>query len=359
MNTFSKLNKLQIVILAFFIIFSVTTSLFAGTATLIWTAPTTNSDGSALTDLAGYKIYYGTVSGNYTQQVDAGNVTSYTFTLADGASYYFTITAYDTSGNESGYSNEAIKTIALDTTPPSDIQNFTATPGDKEAILSWADPTDPDFVGVRIRYRTDGQYPVDADDGVLLGDFTGGSGESNSAVHSGLQNDLTYYYSAFSYDAVGNFTHTVHATATPSDSNTNISQTGASATSAGGGGGCFIATAAYGSYLDPHVMVLREFRDKYLLTNRPGQLFVSIYYRLSPPVADFIAKHETLRTATRLMLTPIVYGVEYAKVSLVIFTFIWGSCHGIFKTPFRKLNTSIRDSRVRWRRRGRRNNQYN
>lgn len=77
-----------------------------------------------------------------------------------------------------------------------------------------------------------------------------------------------------------------------------------------GGGGCFIATAAWGSYLHPKVMVLREFRDQHLLSNGPGRLFVKAYYAASPPVADFIAQHENLRTATRLMLTPVIWAVE-------------------------------------------------
>jgi YVTN family beta-propeller protein len=79
-----------------------------------------------------------------------------------------------------------------------------------------------------------------------------------------------------------------------------------------GGGGCFIATAAYGSSLDPHVKVLRSFRDRYLLTNDAGRAFVETYYRHSPQLAAYISRHETLRGAARLMLTPIVYGIEYA-----------------------------------------------
>jgi hypothetical protein len=77
------------------------------------------------------------------------------------------------------------------------------------------------------------------------------------------------------------------------------------------GGGCFIATAAYGSPLDPHVKVLRSFRDRYLLTNDAGRAFVETYYRHSPQLAAYISRHETLRGAARLMLTPLVYGIEY------------------------------------------------
>lgn len=80
----------------------------------------------------------------------------------------------------------------------------------------------------------------------------------------------------------------------------------------GGGGGCFIATAAYGSPLDPHVTVLRAFRDRYLLTSGAGRAFVAFYYRHSPALAAFISRHAPLRTLARLLLTPLVFGIEYA-----------------------------------------------
>jgi len=74
----------------------------------------------------------------------------------------------------------------------------------------------------------------------------------------------------------------------------------------GGGGGCFIATAAYGSLVEPHVKILRDFRDRFLTTNTAGQSLVNLYYKHSPPLADFIAKHDNLRMIVRMTLFPLV-----------------------------------------------------
>lgn len=95
----------------------------AADAQLSWTPPTQNTDGSPLTDLGGYTIYYGPSAGNYLSQQDVPDETATGATVTDltEGTWYFAVTAYDTSANESALSNEASDTVSVAPNPPTSV----------------------------------------------------------------------------------------------------------------------------------------------------------------------------------------------------------------------------------------------
>lgn len=85
---------------------------------------------------------------------------------------------------------------------------------------------------------------------------------------------------------------------------------GGTSVSPGAGGACFIATAAYGTSTEEHVVTLRRFRDRTLLATPPGRWVVAVYYDVSPPLADWIREREWARAAVRAGLTPMTWAIE-------------------------------------------------
>ncbi len=110
-----------------------------GTVVLTW-------DANTEADLAGYRVYYGTSSRNYTQVIDVGKVTSYTLNqLQENQPYFFAVTAYDTAGNESGYSNE----VSVIFNPPAEPEQ-PAEP--VEAAYNYPNPFSPESEVTHLRY---------------------------------------------------------------------------------------------------------------------------------------------------------------------------------------------------------------
>jgi hypothetical protein len=78
--------------------------------------------------------------------------------------------------------------------------------------------------------------------------------------------------------------------------------------------------------MEPHVKILRDFRDCFLIGNTVGDSFVRFYYTYSPPIADFIAEHDSLKTIVRISLLPIVgiswialkFGPIYSIIPMLI-----------------------------------------
>ena len=167
------------------------------------------------------------------------------------------------------------------------------------------------------------EFPPDGTGLITIPSFTSGTVEAALLVTNSSAND----------EQTVNFT-TDNSTAPPA--------TAPVVSGDGGGGGCFIATAAFGSYLHPKVQILRTFRDEYLLKTPPGRAFVKLYYLLSPPVADVVGRHEGLRTASRVLLTPVIAAVEYPRLAAVVLA--GGGIGGLF---FMCRNAALRPRRSR------------
>jgi hypothetical protein len=91
---------------------TVTAGSTNGTATLSWSAPSQNADGSALTDLAGYRVYHGTAAGFWSDVVQVTSTsTGYTYGSLPSGTHYFAVTAFNLNGGESALSAAGTKVV--------------------------------------------------------------------------------------------------------------------------------------------------------------------------------------------------------------------------------------------------------
>jgi len=126
-------------------------TLFPATPILAAESVGLSWDPNSENDLAGYLVYYGTASGNYSQTQPATTASATVPNLNSGTTYYFAVTAYNTNGLESGYSNEVSYSTSGGAPPP---PPPTPTPAQPDALLN---------ISTRVQVRSG--------DSVLIGGF--------------------------------------------------------------------------------------------------------------------------------------------------------------------------------------------
>lgn len=253
-----------------------------------WTDNSADETGfkiSRKTGAAGTYSEIGTTSAGVTTFSDSG--------LSEGTTYHYRVRAYNGSG-DSAYSNGAA------------VMTWLEAPGDLAASavstskinLTWTDNSGAETAFIIKRATVSG------------GPYTEvGTAAVNETTYTDtdLASSTTYYYRVLARNDNGDSSDSNEASAT-----TKAFFAGGGG--GGGGGGCFIATAAFGTPLEKHVRILREFRDRCLLKTSAGKSFVEFYYEVSPPVAAKISRNEGLRFLTRCGLMPFV-GMAYLMVT--------------------------------------------
>lgn len=259
-----------------------TSSVSGSIITLNWT-------GSLDYAVTGYNVYT-TSTGTFGSAVNAGLVTTYSFT------------------------QPAVMTA------PTGTPVLSNTFSSGTLILLWDASSVTGATGYEVRYGTSSPPAIALDAGLTI-----------TYPLSGLENGTTYYATVVPYAAsrVYAVVTAYYAPGAPDkesdDSNQLVLDVGSKLYGNPSNEisdapeliepqpnlrnkGCFIATAAYGSYSAPEVLLLRRFRDAYLMPHAGGRAFVAWYYRTGPAAATFVNAHPWLKPLVRILLAPAIGG---------------------------------------------------
>ena len=191
-----------------------------------------------------------------------------------------------------------------------------------EITLQWTPNDEPNLAGYRAFYREEGRDY----------DYEHPYWESIDPVCTiyDLDETKTYYFVVRAFDTNGLESANSNEVLLNEGIPVNQFPIGEISSDGRNDVGCFIATAAYGSLIEPHVKILRDFRDQVLLNSSLGKGLVQTYYTYSPPIADFIAEYDSLRMIVRISLLPIVgfswIVLKIGPVSTLAFMLFFISC---------------------------------
>ncbi len=271
----------------------------------------------------GVDLCFDSSSGSVINSIDSGNTTNYIsfdisgndkFLSTDGTEgtrpVYIIVNYADANGADIDTSDSV--TIKYDTKKPIAPTEFEAVSGDTNLRISWKHPTEDtkdrgDYkVYYKIKDSTDEEKTQTTD------------GSDTEMLITGLTNETTYTIRMATIDKAGNESDisslTVEGTPMPVDDFFEYYKK-----HQGGedGGYCFIATAAYGSYDNGMVQILRNFRDDYLAQTETGKKFIKTYYEISPKYAKMIRNNEFLSFTARILLEPVVFYVNFLMYSSI------------------------------------------
>ncbi len=194
------------------------------------------------------------------------------------------------------------------------------SPGDSSGIL-WnalrlyyseipaptSPPTPVDFCAIPLNSTSAGFADL-----AMTSQSTSGDSSLSQDYLTGLTNDVNYMFTSATVDDATIVSNFMHADGSNNDQILRYTAMPGEVVGLLDKKKCFIATAAFGSPMEPHVELLRDFRDQILGRFWLGKKFIRFYYQNSPPLAQFISEHDTLRAVARGILWPIVFFAELA-----------------------------------------------